>query len=176
MTMDLVVDASAMVAVLRSEPEGDEIAEILRNAKRTGSTLIAPSGLWLEMVNTLIRRHRWSSEAVLAALQTVDRYGIKEVNVTRPVLLLTVDVAERFGLTSYDACYLAAAISSDARLLTLDGPLAVAAGDRTVILAGPPRLHETPAVYEHDVTWPRYKEASAYLAKLRAEALAARSG
>jgi predicted nucleic acid-binding protein len=176
MTTGLVIGASAMVAVLRSEPEGDEIAEILRNAKRAGSTLLAPSGLWLEMVNTLIRRHRWTSEAVMAALQTVDRYGIKEVDITRPMLLLTVDLTERFGLTTYDASYLAVAIGSDARLLTLDGDLAIAAGDRAVTLAGPPRLHETPAVYEHNVTWPRYKEASAYLAKLRAEAMAARSG
>ena len=37
------------------------------------------------------------------------------------------------------------------------------------------RLHDAPAVYEHDVTWPNYKEASAYLAKLRTEALAGRS-
>jgi len=33
-----------------------------------------------------------------------------------------------------------------------------------------PKLSETPAVYEHDVTWPNYKGASAFLAKLRAEA------
>jgi predicted nucleic acid-binding protein len=176
MTIDLVVDASAMVAVLRSEPERDDITEVLSNAKRAGSTLLAPSGLWLEMVNTLIRRYRWTSEAVMAALQTVDCHGIKEVVITRPMLLLTLDLAERFGLTSYDASYLAVAISSDARLLTLDGDLAYAAWDRAVTIGDRPRTHETPAIYEHDVTWPRYKEASAYLAKLRAEALAARTG
>ena len=71
--------------------------------------------------------------------------------------------------------YLALATAHGAQLATLDRTLAAAAFD-PITFDGSHRLHETPAVYEHDVTWPRYKEASAYLAKLRAEALAARSG
>jgi hypothetical protein len=74
-------------------------------------------------------------------------------------------------LTAYDAAYLALARTEDADLLTLDDELALAAGDRAVPIGDDHRLHETPAVYEHQVTWPMYKEASAYLAKLRADAL-----
>ncbi len=37
------------------------------------------------------------------------------------------------------------------------------------------RTAETSAPYEHEVTWPNYKEASAYLARLRADAPAGRA-
>ena len=60
-----------------------------------------------------------------------------------------------------------------APLATLDRALARAAGSRARFLGpGDPghRLSEPPAAYEHDVTWPNYKGASAYLSKLRAEA------
>lgn len=172
MTAGLVVDASAMMAILRSEPERDAVVEVLRVATQDDTSLLAPAGFWLEIVNSLIRRHRWSSGQVLQGLQTADRFGIRGVDVDRPMLLLTLDLTERYGLTSYDACYLAVAISQRAKLLTLDADLASAAGDRAVELGGSRRLHETRAVYEHDVTWPSLKGASAYLAKLRAEALA----
>jgi len=172
----LVVDASVVIAIVRSEPEHVDLQRILDERKRAGVVLIAPTGLWLEVVNSLVRRHRTRSEDVLQAIKEIDDFGIQMIEIGRPLLILTLDLAERFGLTSYDASYLAVAMVQDADLVTLDGDLAVAAGDRAVAIGGPPRLHETPAVYEHDVTWPRYKEASAYLAKLRAEALAARSG
>ncbi len=176
MSKRLVVDASVVIAIVRSEPERDDLQRILEERKRAGVALIAPAGLWLEVVNSLVRRHRTGSEHVLQAIKEIDDFGIELVDIGRPLLILTLDLAERFGLTSYDASYLAVAMVEDADLVTLDDDLAVAAGDRAVAIGGPPRLHETPAVYEHDVTWPRYKEASAYLARLRAEALAARSG
>jgi predicted nucleic acid-binding protein len=176
MTKALVVDASAMITFLRSEPDADAVSEILTARKRAGGSLLVPAGFWLEVVNSLVRRHRLSSAEVLEAFVEIDSFGIQTVEIDRPLVVMVLDLAERFGLTGYDASYLALAIAERAELLTLDGDLAVASGDRAVAIGGPPRLHETPAVYEHDVTWPRYKEASAYLAKLRAEALAARSG
>jgi predicted nucleic acid-binding protein len=174
MNESLVVDASAMIAILRSEPERDAVVEILRVDTQAGTNLLAPAGFWIEIVNSLVRRHRWSSAQVLQGLQAVDRFGIRGVDVDRPILLLTLDLAERFGLTSYDASYLAVAISQRAKLLTLDADLASAAGERAVALGGSPRLHETPAAYEHDVAWPGFKGASTYLAQLRAEVLAGR--
>ena len=170
----LVVDASVVIAIVRQEPEQGDLRRILDERTRAGVALIAPTGLWLEVINSLVRRHRTKTELVLQAIKEIDDFAIQLVDIGRPLLILTLDLAERFGLTSYDASYLAVAVVEDADLLTLDSDLAVAAGDRAVAIGGPPRLHETPAVYAHDVTWPLYKEASAYLASLRAEALAGR--
>ena len=125
---------------------------------------------------SLVRRHHWPSESVLEALREIDEFRIQSVEIGRPLMLLTLDLVERLGLTSYDASYLALAITEPAELLTLDADLAAAAGDRAVSLDPGHRLHELPEVYEHEVTWPNYKEASRYLAKLRAEALAGRPG
>jgi len=88
--------------------------------------------------------------------------------------MLVIDRVERLGLSAYDALYLATAESLRADLATFDRQLAIAAGSRAITFDEGHGLHETPAVYEHDVTWPSYKGASAYLAKLRAEALAER--
>jgi len=171
----LVVDASVLIAIVRAEPGQVDLQRILVERKRAGVALIAPVGLWLELVNSLVRRHRTGGDRVLQAIKEIDDFGIDLVDTGRPLLILTLDLAERFGLTSCDASYLVVAIAEDADLLTLDGDLALAAGDRAVPVGDPPRLHETSAVYEHDVAWPRYREASSYLAKLRAEALAVRA-
>ena len=88
------------------------------------------------------------------------------------MLIQVIDRVERHGLTPYDAMYLALAETVGGQLATLDWTLATAAGSRAIIFGDGRRLHETPAVYEHDVTWPNYKQASAYLARLRAELLA----
>jgi predicted nucleic acid-binding protein len=167
----LVVDASAVIAIVRGEPEQADLERILTDRVRARSPLIAPANIWLEIANSLIRRHRLPSKQVLAAIQRIDSFGVVTVDVDRSLVVLTLDLAERYGLTAYDAAYLALARTEDADLLTLDDDLALAAGDRSVPIGDDQRLHERPAVYEADVTWPMYKEASAYLAKLRADAL-----
>ena len=87
------------------------------------------------------------------------------------MLLSAIDFAERHSLTPYDAIYLGLAHAVDGSLMTLDIRLRAAAGERAISPDARGRLSETRASYEHDVTWPKYKGASAYLAKLRAEAL-----
>ena len=106
---------------------------------------------------------------VLQAVHGLDALGFQTVDLDRALLILTIDASERYGLTAYDAAYIALAISLDGSLMTLDAALRAAAGTRAVHV-GPPRLSETPMTNEHQVTWPDYKGASAFLAKLRAEA------
>jgi predicted nucleic acid-binding protein len=169
----LIVDTSIAVAIVRSEPEGPDAAAAIGHRTRGGGRIVVPSHFWLEATNTLIRRRRWPGADVLQAIHDLDDLGFETVEMERPLLILAMDTSERYGLTTYDATYLALAISLDGSLMTLDRALRTAAGARAVQV-GPARLSETPAVYEHDVTWPNYKGASAFLAKLRAEA--ARAG
>ena len=86
-----------------------------RNA--SGPDLVAPAGFWLEIVNSLVRRHRWYvGPDVLQGLQTLDtvRHPRRGPQTGRS-LLLTLDLAERFGLTAYDACTWPSTISSRAK-------------------------------------------------------------
>ena len=101
-------------------------------------------------------------------------WDLTTVESDRTQVLLTIDLVERFRLTAFDAAYLALAQiygsrSGDARCSNSPKRLG-SARSRSTIGVGCPRPR-TP--YEHDVTWPDYKGASAYLAKLRVEARAA---
>jgi len=127
------------------------------------------SYFWLELVNALVRRRKWSSSDVLEAIHRLDSYQLQTVEQDRALVILALDLAERHDLTAYDAAYLALAIRLDARLLTLDRRLASAARERAIRI-GNERVSDVRAPYEHEVTWPNYRGASAYLAKLRAEA------
>lgn len=165
----VVVDASVAVAIIRDEPGGRDAADLLETCRTAARPLLVPSHFWHEVVNALVRRYRWRSQAVLEAIHALDNVGLAAIETDRAALLLALDRAERFGLTAYDAAYLALAEIVDGDLLTLDGDLRRAAGVRAIALGGR-QLPESPAAHEHDVTWPDYKGASAYLAMLRAQA------
>ena len=165
----IVVDASIALAILLDEPGGSDAQAMLTRQTRAGGRVVVPSHFWLEATNPLIARRRWSGADVLQALHTFDALRFETIELDRALLVLTLDGSERYRLTMYDAAYLALANSLDGSLLTLDAALRAAGGPRVVSI-GPARLSETPAPYEYTVTWPDYKGASAFLAKLRAEA------
>lgn len=116
-----VVDASALGAVLFGEPDGPAVAERLREAR-----LIAPALLPFEVANTCIkkmRRHPDQRDALIAAFGMLARMelGIVEVDQEEAIIL-----AERAGLTAYDATYLWLARQTGSELVTLDGRLQAA--------------------------------------------------
>ncbi len=167
----IVVDSSVAISLVRDEPSAALVRPFIREWAEAGRSLVVPSLFWLEVLNPLARQHGASSQDLLNAVDELDELALTTVDPDRPLMLLTIDHIERYGLTAYDAHYLALATQLSASLATLDSVLGVAAGARWIGFGAEHRLHETPAVYEHDVTWPNYKGASAYLAKLRAEAL-----
>jgi predicted nucleic acid-binding protein len=168
----VVIDASVALALLLDEPEAPLVREAIAGWTSRGRARIVPAHFWLEVVGRLGRTV--SGTLVLEAFHRLDTLGLETVDTDRPLLILAIDRMERSGLTAYDAVYLVLAESLDAQLATFDSALAAAAGDRLEPIDGQHRAGERAALYEQDVTWPRYKEASAYLAQLRAEALAGR--
>lgn len=169
----LVIDASVAVAWVSVEEHTPMILGAVRDWSRNGTRLVVPRAFWWEVVNALAVGHRFSGVEVLEAVHELETLEIESRDLDRASLLLTISTVERFRLSAYDAMYLVLAESLDAPVATLDRALARAAGSRARYLGpGDPghRLSEPPAVYEHAVTWPNYKGASAYLAKLRAEA------
>lgn len=166
----IVVDASAAIAIIRLEPPASAILASLRDTVAKGSSRLVPDGFWLELVNVLIRRYRAAPEEAIEAVRDIDDLGVESVRIDRPLLLVGIDLQARFGLSAYDASYLALAEAEDARLLTLDRQLADASGGRAVEIPGmqPWRLSERPAPYAEPVDWSRF---GPYLAKLRADAV-----
>lgn len=168
----VVVDTSAAVAIIREEPAGVPAARIIRTAGIAGTRVVVPSHFWLEVLNALLTRYRTRGLDVIQAIHELDRLGLETIDIDRPLALSTLDLAERHGLSASDAMYLALAISLDGQLLTFDEQLRLASGARAIATDDGHRTGQTAAPHEDDVTWPSYKEASSYLAQLRAETVA----
>ncbi len=114
-----VVDASAVAALLFGEPEAEEVAARLR-----GCELVAPALLPFEIASVRLKklkRHPEQREALLAAHRLFARLGIALSDVDLPE---AVELAQRAGLSAYDASYLWLARRLRAELVTLDARLA----------------------------------------------------
>jgi predicted nucleic acid-binding protein len=118
----LVTDASVIAAALFGEDGHAEALALLH-----GRTLHAPHLLDNEIANVglkKLRRERLARETIVAALQAYSRIQIERHAVEAESV---VAIAERYGLTAYDAAYLHVAEQLAAPLATLDERLAAAA-------------------------------------------------
>ncbi|HJU41657.1 MAG TPA: type II toxin-antitoxin system VapC family toxin [Vicinamibacterales bacterium] len=117
--MTLVVDASAVGAVVFEEPEGATIRAHIRD-----ETLIAPQLIDYELANVAVKKIRRNLEpapVVLAMMTRIEDLAIRRVAVPAADV---VELAGRTGLSAYDAAYLWLAHSQDVELVTLDARLA----------------------------------------------------
>jgi predicted nucleic acid-binding protein len=174
----VVLDASVAIALVRSEVTSRRARQLIDTWTLSGTELVAPSLLWLEVANALVPRSP-SPGATLEALHVIERLGVRTVHLERPLLVLAVGHSHAHGLTPYDAVYLALAESEDGRLATADRALATAAGDRAILVtADSTDVHESPATYgtpppgstdADPDAWPGFDR---YVAGLREEAKA----
>ena len=180
----IVVDASVAIALVHGEPDTEAIRRAVDTWFEADVEMVVPDHFWLEVVNPLARRHRYDSRRLLEALRELDEFSIRTIETTRPQLVLALAFIERYGLTAYDAVYLALAETLSARLASTDRVLLGAAGRLGLDPRLDPgtrsghRLAEEHAPYgraaERPVTWPTWPGAGAYLATLRRQAMAER--
>ena len=119
--MNVVVDASALGAVLFDEPEAQAVLTHINN-----DTLVAPELIDYEIANialTKIRRGLQPEAVAIAVMGGMRFLGLARVRVS-PVEVMVL--ARNSSLSAYDAAYLWLAVSLDAELVTLDRKLALA--------------------------------------------------
>ncbi len=93
------------------------------------------------------------------------------------MLLLAIDAMERYGLSAYDAVYVALAQATEAGLATLDRHLAQAATEARVVVEpeGSGRLAERRAEYTSTLppspSWARSALVGRHIAELRRQAV-----
>ena len=122
--VELVVDTSALLAVLLDEPERAALIALTQ-----GATLLAPGSVPWEVGNGLIagfRRKRLSARQVRDAWTSFERIPMRLLEVTVPKAL---GLAEQLGLYAYDAYIIEAARAQRVPLLALDGRLRTAAAE-----------------------------------------------
>ena len=118
MPANIVIDTSAILAVLLDEPEKQAVVEAT-----AGSVVCAPASLRWEVGNAAtagVKRHRLTTERARQLVRDFEQVRIRELAID---ILRAVDLGLELGIYAYDAYILEAARSSRFPLLALDGPI-----------------------------------------------------
>jgi predicted nucleic acid-binding protein len=118
MLANIVIDTSAILAVLLDEPEKQAVVE-----ETMGSVLCAPASLRWEVGNAAtagLKRRRLTRERARQLITDFEQVTIRELAID---IGRAVDLGLELGIYAYDAYILEAARSSGFPLLALDGPI-----------------------------------------------------
>ena len=122
--MDIVIDTSALLAVIVGEPERDRIVELT-----SGHTLLGPGAIPWEVGNAfsaMIKRRRLTLAQAQEGLRIFHTVPLRYMKVD---LAHALSLAHQSGLRAYDAYFLDCASRHAAPLLTLDRDLKQVAKD-----------------------------------------------
>jgi len=123
----LVLDASVAVKWFNVEPLREK-ALIIRDKYVNGEIeLIAPDLLYYEVANALRYNPRFGIEEVKSALKALEDLSIITYDFDGELREKAVELAYRFGITIYDAAYVALAVIRDASLYTANKEVVVKA-------------------------------------------------
>lgn len=120
--MDIVIDTSALIAVIVGEPERAKIIEYT-----TGHRLIGPGCIPWEIGNAfsaMFKRNRLTYDEAQNGLSTFESIPLRYVE---PDFSSALKLSEMNNLYAYDAYFLDCAIRYRSPLLTLDRTLKLAA-------------------------------------------------
>ena len=120
--MEIVVDTSAIIAVIVAEPERDGIVEIT-----AGHDLIGPGSIPWEVgyaFSAMLKQRRLDLDGVHRGLEIFQSIPLRYVKAD---LQNSLAIADKTHLYAYDAYFLDCATRHGAPLLTLDRPLSRAA-------------------------------------------------
>ena len=118
MPANIVIDTSAILAVLLDEPEKQAVVEATM-----GSIVCAPASLRWEVGNGAtagVKRRRLTPERARQLITDLEKVTIREIAID---IGRAVDLGLELGIYAYDAYILEAARSSSFPLLALDGPI-----------------------------------------------------
>lgn len=113
--MEMVADASALLAVVLNESDRDWII-----GKTTGRSVISPEVLPYEIGNALIamkRRGHLNDREILRAFDLSQRIAVRLVSVK---IHEAIKIAMRFHIYAYDAYYLQCCMENKLPLISLD--------------------------------------------------------
>ena len=130
--MDIVIDTSALIAVIVGEPERDAIVSVT-----SGQTLIGPGSIPWEVGNAftaMMKQRRIKVADARRGLEIFDSIPLRYVHID---MANVVSIAARLSIYAYDAYYLDCAERCRAPLLTLDRPLRRAAEGLRIKLLNP---------------------------------------
>jgi predicted nucleic acid-binding protein len=120
--MDIIIDTSALIAVIVGEPERNRIVEIT-----AGNALIGPGSIPWEIGNAfsaMFKQNRLTIKEAQKGLAIFQSIAIRYVETDFSNVL---KLSKNVNIYAYDAYFLDCAVSRKAPLLTLDRNLKTAA-------------------------------------------------
>lgn len=113
--MNIVVDTSAIIAVVTNEKHKRQMVEVTK-----GAELIAPASIPWEIGNAfsaMFKRKRMNLRQARAALRAYDKIPIQLIDIP---LGEALDLAANLNIYAYDAYFIQCALKQKSPLLTLD--------------------------------------------------------
>jgi predicted nucleic acid-binding protein len=116
--MNIIVDASVIIAVLVNEPQKNRIVKLTE-----GADLLAPSSIHWEIGNAfsaMLKRESISLQQALSALQAYQKIPIRFVDVE---LVESLKIVFQTHIYAYDAYLIRCSMLNKCPLITLDKTL-----------------------------------------------------
>ncbi|GHV86773.1 twitching motility protein PilT [Spirochaetia bacterium] len=130
--MDVLLDASAIMAVILNEPNRNIVVNLTKDA-----TLLSPEMISFEIGNALIslfKRHKLNEMEVLKAYEDFTKIPIRTL---KPDMGKALKISCKYNIYAYDAYYLETAYRLKLPLITFDGNMtAVGKNMKITILNG----------------------------------------
>jgi predicted nucleic acid-binding protein len=120
--MDIVIDTSALIAVLVDEPQRDRIIEIT-----IGNTLIGPGSIPWEIGNAFSAMFKQNRVTLDEAQKGLSIFRSIPLRYVEPDFTNALQLSKNINMYAYDAYILDCAIRYKSPLLTLDRKLISAA-------------------------------------------------
>ncbi|MBD3266286.1 PIN domain-containing protein [bacterium] len=120
--MEIVIDTSAIIAVIMGEPEKNRIIKLT-----SGKTLIGPGSIPWEIGNAFSRMLKQGRLKLDEAQKGISIFQGISIQYTQLELLKALSLANQVNMYAYDSYFLECAISHQTPILTLDQKMVRAA-------------------------------------------------
>lgn len=116
--MNLVIDASVIIAVVMNEPGKPALVNLAK-----GVNLLAPSSVHWEIGNAFSAMFKRKRITLIEARKAIEAYYQIPVRFIEVDLLQAIEIADQSGIYAYDAYIIASAHNQKCPLVTLDAGL-----------------------------------------------------
>ena len=127
--MDVLLDASAIMAIILNEPNRDIVVNLTKEA-----TLLSPEMISFEIGNALVslfKRHKLNEMDVLKAYEDFTKIPIRAL---KPDMGKALKISCKYNIYAYDAYYLETAYRLKLPLITFDGNMTTVGKDMKITI------------------------------------------
>ena len=131
--MDILLDASALMAIILNEPNRSKVIELTENA-----ILLSPEVISFEIGNALVslyKKRKVTEEELMEAYRNFTLIPLRSVNVD---IQKALKIACKFKIYAYDAYYLEIAYRLKLPLITFDERMKKVGAELKVDIPGKP--------------------------------------